>query len=71
MTGVPLAEVAGLIVPQAGEQAAEFWVRVQFRPRFPPSLETVAENCWDAPGGMRALGGDMAETFTAGTVTLT
>ena len=70
MTGVPLAEVAELNEPQAGEQAAEFWVRVQFRPRFAPSLETVAENCWPAPSGIRALEGESGETITAGTVTL-
>lgn len=71
MTGAPLAEVAELSVPQPGEQAAELCVRVQFRPWFAPSLETVAENCQFAPSGMRAPEGEIAETCTAGTVTLT
>ena len=45
LTGAPLAEVETSNVPQAGEQAVEFCVRVQFRPWLAPSLETVDENC--------------------------
>ena len=32
VVGAPLAVVAGLTVPQAGEQALEFWERLQLKP---------------------------------------
>ena len=43
---VPLAVVAGLIVPQAGAHAVPFCVRVQETPLLLESFVTVAVNCW-------------------------
>jgi hypothetical protein len=45
VVGAPLAVPAGLSVPQSGEQATPFWVRVQVTPLLVTSFVMVAVNC--------------------------
>lgn len=45
MVAAPEAVLVGLIVPQAGEHAAPFCIKVQVTPRLVPSFVTVAVNC--------------------------
>jgi hypothetical protein len=47
--GVPLAVLAGEIVPQPGEHEAPFWVRAQVTPPLSVSLPTVGVNCTVEP----------------------
>lgn len=67
VAAVPLGVVGGETVPQAGEQAVEFCVKVQFTPAAAGSFATVAVNGSDTFRGIRALVGDSV-TVMAGTV---
>jgi hypothetical protein len=58
LAGTPLAVFAGLIVPQPGEQAAPFWVRLQVTPLLVPSFVTVGKNCCVAVSATLAEAGD-------------
>jgi len=69
MAGMPLAVVAGAIVPQPGEHTAPPCVRAQFTPLLLGSFVTVAVNCWVAFALTLAVAGE-TETPT-GTVTVT
>jgi hypothetical protein len=66
-----LAVLMGFIVPHPGVQSDPFWVRVQFNPWPVGSLLTVAVNCGIPVIGTIPLGGLIAETAMAGTVTVT
>jgi hypothetical protein len=44
VAAAPLAVLVGVIVPQLGEQATPFSVRLQLTPLLVPSFFTVAEN---------------------------
>jgi hypothetical protein len=70
VVGAPLAVVAGLTVPQPGEQTVPFCVSVQLKPWLLASLPIVAVNCCVALMGMIPLGGEITGTVIAGTVTV-
>jgi hypothetical protein len=57
-------------VPHAGEQAAPFCVSVQLTPALVVSLATVAVKSCVELMGMIPLGGEIADTLIAGTVTV-
>ena len=63
MAAAPLAVLAGLIVPQPGEQATPFCVNVQVTPLLVGSYVTVAVNRVEAFNETPAEGG---ETETEG-----
>lgn len=67
VAGAPLAVVAGVIVPQPGEQAVPPCVRVHVTPRLRASLVTVAVKFCVPFTGTFAVPGDTA-TAMAGTV---
>ena len=69
MTIAPLAAVAGLMVPQLGEQATPFWERVQVTPLLVASFFTVAVNCCTALNATLAEVGD-TDTEIGRTVTV-
>jgi hypothetical protein len=66
---VPLAVLAGLIMPQPGEQEAPFCVSDQETPPLLASLVTVAVNCCVAL--TRTLGAAGATETATGGVTVT
>jgi hypothetical protein len=59
VVGAPLAVLAGLTVPHAGEQFVPFCVSVQLTPPLVGSKLTLAVNCWVALMGMSPLTGEI------------
>jgi hypothetical protein len=58
VAAAPLAVLAGLIVPQPGEQATPFCVNVQVTPLLVASYITVAVNKLEAFNETPAVGGE-------------
>ena len=69
MTELPLADDAGEMVPQSGEQAFPSCISVQTTPLSVGSLVTVAVNCWVPPARTEALS-ERTLTSTPGTTTI-
>src|SRR5439155_267330 len=66
----PLAVLAGLIVPQPGEQGVPLCVSVQFTPLLLGSFVTVAVNCCVAFTVTFAVGGETEAAMGGMTVTV-